>query len=65
MKLSQRITEYLYRNDGELIASFGQARLLRRLNGRYELRGGTPADIADAKEWCSLFLHESVVRRAP
>ncbi len=61
MKLSQRLLEYLHRNDGELIALHGDARLVRHLNGRYELRGGTPDDRAHIREWCSLFLHEAVI----
>ena len=60
MKLNQRIQEYLHRDDGELIASFGAARLVRYLNGKFELRGGTDADRAQAREWCSLFLHGAV-----
>ena len=57
--LTARILESFGRDDGELIASQGQARLVRHLNGRYELRGGTPADRQHLKEWCSLFLHEA------
>ena len=46
-------------NDDELIAQFGQARLLRNRDGRYELRGGTPDNHAEAREWASLFMHEA------
>jgi len=60
MKLNQRIHEYLHRDDGELIASFGDARLVKYLHGKFELRGGTDADRAQAREWCSLFLHGAV-----
>ena len=45
-----------------LIAEFGRAQLVRRLDGQYELRGGTAKDVTDAKEWISLFLHEAVLR---
>ena len=55
------ILEYLNRQRGELIASWGDAELVRHLNGRYELRGGTPEDRQAAREWMSLFLHEAVV----
>ena len=58
MKLN-RLLEYLHRDDGELIASQGEARLVRHLNGRYELRGGTPYDRQQVREWCSMFLHEA------
>jgi hypothetical protein len=43
------------------IATFGDAQLVRRINGPYELRGGSAADHADVKQWISLFLHEAAV----
>ena len=46
-------------NDGELIASFGDARLVRKLSGKIELIGGTETDRAEAREWCSMFLHDA------
>ncbi len=55
---SLRILEYLHQDQAEVIATFGQAQLVRHLNGRCEIRGGTPSDYACAREWCSLFLHE-------
>jgi hypothetical protein len=45
----------------ETIAMFGDARLVKQLDGKIELLGGSPADRAAALEWCSLFLHEAVV----
>ena len=48
-------------DQGELIASFGDARLLKKLSGKIELVGGTADDRAEAKEWASLFLHEARV----
>jgi hypothetical protein len=45
-----------------LVACFGQARLLNCADGRMELRGGSDADRTDAKEWISLFMHEAVLR---
>jgi len=50
------------RDEGEMIACFGRARLMRRLNGRVELVGGTREDRGAAREWISLFFHELVVR---
>ena len=50
------------RNDAEVIAQFGQARLLRQPDGRYELRGGNAQDHAEAREWASLFMHEAYFR---
>jgi len=44
----------------KLIARFGQAKLVRWRDGRYELIGGLPEDLAEAREWISIFLHEAV-----
>ena len=52
-------------HDGELIASFGTARLVIQLNGKFQLLGGSAADRTEAKEWCSLFLHEAVFVSGP
>jgi hypothetical protein len=47
----------------QLVASFGDARLVRQLDGgKMELKGGTPEDRTAAKEWISLFMHEAVPR---
>ncbi len=48
-------------SEGELVAFFGQAKLVRRLDSRFELRGGSKEDRITAREWISLFLHEAVV----
>jgi hypothetical protein len=53
-----------FRDDGETIASFGQARLVKYLDGKLELKGGSRADRLEAYEWISLFMHEAVVRDA-
>ena len=47
-----------------LIATFGNARLVRQPDGRSELSGGSAADCTAAREWCSLFAPE-VVFSAP
>ena len=44
----------------ELIATFGEARLVR-VNGTICLRGGTMADRMEALEWLSLMMPETVV----
>jgi hypothetical protein len=51
--------------DVHIIATFGHAQLVRHVDGRYELRGGSAADHTGAKEWISLFLHEAVVSPPP
>ncbi len=48
-------------DDSELIATFGSARLVKKLSGKVELIGGTADDRAEAREWTSLFLHEARV----
>jgi hypothetical protein len=46
-----------FRDEGELIASWGEARLVKYLDGHSELRGGSDQDRAEAREWISLFWH--------
>jgi hypothetical protein len=60
MKLRHLFPE-LERRDGEIVAAFGSARLVKRLDSRFELRGGSEQDRAEAREWISLFLHEALV----
>lgn len=45
----------------ELIASFGEARLVRR-DGRICLIGGSMADRSEAMEWAMLFLPDESIR---
>jgi hypothetical protein len=52
----------LFKDEGELIAGWGEAQLIRYLDGKVELRGGTKEDRIEAREWISLFWHEAVVR---
>lgn len=53
-----------FKDEGEVIASFGQAKLVKFLDGKYTLRGGSKDDRTAAKEWISLFWHDVVVREA-
>ena len=55
------LLEQLRGRDGESIAVFGDARLVKKHNGKIELRNGSRNDRIAAKEWCSLFLHEAAV----
>jgi hypothetical protein len=50
-----------FKDRGELIASWGEARLIKYLDGKTELRGGSEQDRAEAREWMSMFWHEAVV----
>jgi hypothetical protein len=52
----------LFRNEGEIVASWGQAQLIKYLDGKVVLKGGTKEDRLAAHEWVSLFWHEAVVR---
>ena len=45
----------LFKDEGELIAGWGEAQLIRYLDGKMELRGGTKEDRLAAHEWISLF----------
>ena len=44
-----------------LVAQFGRGQLVRTVSGRHEMRGGSLADLLEAREWASLFLPEAVV----
>lgn len=50
--------------EGELVAAFGRARLIKTLVGQYELLGGSAEEQAQALEWISLFMHEVVIAKA-
>ena len=49
------------KDEGELIASWGEAGLIRYLDGKTELRGGSKEDRLAAQEWMSMFWQEAVV----
>jgi len=44
------------RGSDENLVRFSTARLVKHLNGRIELIGGSDSDCGEAREWCSLFL---------
>ncbi len=48
------------KHEEEIIARFGDARLIRHLDGQHELVGGTPDDLVAAREWCSLYARDLV-----
>ena len=53
------------KNEGEVIASWGDARLVKCLDGKLVLKGGSKEDHGEAKEWLSMFWHEALVREVP
>jgi hypothetical protein len=48
-----------------LVTTFGESQLVRHINGRYELIGGTADDHAEAREWCSIFAQDVVFTTTP
>jgi hypothetical protein len=56
---------WLGQTTGETIASFGAARLVKKLDGQIQLIGGTADDLIAARQWCSLFAPEIVFADPP
>ena len=50
-----------FKDEGDVIAIFGNATLVKFLDGKMELRDGSNEDRAEAREWISMFMHEVVV----
>jgi len=50
----------LFRDEGEVIAAWGEARLVKYLDGRLVLEGGSKEERGEAREWISMFWHEAV-----
>jgi hypothetical protein len=48
-------------DSGEVVAAWGQAQLIRYLDGKTELKGGSKDDLLAAQEWISLFWHTALV----
>lgn len=48
-----------------VVASFGDADMVRTGRSSYELRGATDEDATAAKEWISLFMHEACLKLGP
>ena len=49
------------RNEGKVIVSFGGAHLMKKCDGKFELRGGSRSERQAAREWASFFKHEAAV----
>ncbi len=63
MKIKNWLPQFL--QEGEIIACFGQAKLVRQVNRKLELLGGSNDDRTAAREWISLFFHDAVVQEVP
>ena len=50
-----------FQDVGEVIATWGEAKLVKHRDGKLELRGGSKEEVGEAREWLSLFWHEAVV----
>ena len=59
--MKSNLLAWLKRDEGETLAHFGDAKLVKKLTGKIELVGGSADDRAAAREWVSLFLHEATV----
>jgi len=59
----KRKSEYFppFRDEGEVTTSWGQARLIKYLDGKLVLKGGSKEDRMAAREWISMFLNDAVV----
>lgn len=51
-----------FKDEGEVMASWGEARLIEYLDGKLVLKGGSKEDRIAAREWISMFLNDAVVR---
>jgi len=58
-----KYADWIRRDTDGVVAVFGQARLVRRLDGKAALQGGTDQDRVKAKEWIALFWHEAVLEK--
>ena len=60
----KRISEYFppFKDEAEVMASWGEARLIKYLDGKLVLKGGSKEDRIAAREWIPMFLNNAVVR---
>jgi hypothetical protein len=49
-----------FKDEREVIATGGEAQLIKYLDGKLELKGGSKEDRIAAREWISMFLHFDV-----
>jgi hypothetical protein len=53
--------KYTNNDSRKIIIRFGNTPLVQITEGKLEMKGATKAEQTDAKEFISLFMHESVV----
>jgi hypothetical protein len=58
----KRKSEYYppFKDEGEIMASWGEARLVKYLDGKLVLKGGAKEDRIAARQWISMFLNDAV-----
>ncbi len=49
-------------DNGETIATFGKARIVKSLDGKLSLVDGSEADRKEAREWAAMFLPDKKLR---
>ena len=49
------------RTEHELVATFGEAQLVRDTSGRFELKGGSEEDRQQARLWARMFLRRPMI----
>jgi hypothetical protein len=49
--------------ESEVVAEFGECRIVRLADGRTEIRGGSDLCRGEAREWASMFCHEALLVR--
>ena len=59
----RRKSEYYppFKDEGEVMASWGEAQLIKYLDGKLVLKGGSKEDRIATREWISMFLNDAVV----
>jgi hypothetical protein len=64
--MKKRKSEYYppFKDEGEVMASWGEARLIEYLDGRLVLKGGSNEHRIATREWISMFLNDAVVVEA-
>ena len=60
----KRKSEYYppFKDEGDVMGSWGEARLVEYMDGKLVLKGGSKEDRIAAREWISMFLNNAVVR---
>jgi hypothetical protein len=56
MDMSRRSKSQNERAESEVIATFGGSQLVKHLNGKVELRGGSVEDQRAARDWVEKFM---------